>query len=484
MSPQQARPEGLGACALAHAYAEGRLSPEIVTEAVLETARQAGSRFAAFASLNIADARRAAGESAARWRAGTPLSAFDGVPITFKDSFNIAGLPRWHGSAVSEGRVSNHDAAPVRRAREAGLVIVGKTAMPDFGLLMSGLGSRAGVVRNPWNPAHNTAGSSAGAAAALASGAGALAVGTDMVGSVRLPAAVCGLTALHATQGRVAYDPPGAYRGAGPMARSVGDVAGLLEIIGREDAADHVCLPGAFRPAPPREHLEGVRIAVLHRIGWGTPTDPATLAAVDRAAAMLRDAGAQIVPVADFDLTSDDYEAVYRTMVARGVAELMSAPPDRRALVLPQIGAMVDEALLESALSTAFTVRQLAGATLRLAAQLRPFDYVLSPALPLTDFPAEAVGPEPDAPALSRRTMGHMGFACWFNQLGRPAGTLPVLARADGEVPVSVQIAGRRFDDAGVLGVMALLEERRGFSISFPLATSLATGRTNAPEKA
>ncbi|WP_334176205.1 amidase family protein [Pseudoxanthobacter sp.] len=479
MSPQQARPEGLGAGTLARAYADGTLSPVAVTEAVLDAARQAGDTFHAFACLNEADARRAAAESAARWQAGTPLSPFDGVPVTFKDSFNIAGLPRWHGSAVNEGRVSAHDAAPVRRVREAGLVIIGKTTMPDFGLLMSGLSSRAGVVRNPWNPDLNTAGSSAGAAAALACGAGALAIGTDMVGSVRLPAAVCGLTAFHATQGRVAYDPPGAYRGAGPMGRSTADVEGLLAIVGREDAADHVCLPGAFAPAPPPRHLHGLRIAVVRQLGWGTPTDAPTLSATGRAARLLAEAGAEIVPLADFDLAAGDYEAIYRTMVARGLAELMSAPADRRGRILPQIGAMIDEALCESALAVALTGKRVAAATQRLAAQLEPFDYVLSPALPVTGFAAVATGPEPDKGPLSHRTMSHMGFACWFNQLGRPAGTVPVLARP-GTVPVSVQIAGRRFDDAGVLGLMALLEERRGFSVDFPLVSA----RLGAAERA
>ena len=457
----------LDAAQLADAYGQGHLDPCEVTEVMLNAAEAAGQRYNAMTCLNPDDARQAASASAARWRAGTPLGLLDGVPITFKDSFNIAGLPRWHGSAVNTGMVSNADAAPVRRAREAGMPIIGKTSMPDYGLLMSGLSSHSGVIRNPWDCSQNTAGSSAGAAACLAAGVAPLALGTDMVGSVRLPAAVCGLVAIHATQGRVAYDPPGNYRGAGPMARSVADAAALLSVVGQYDAADHFALPGAFSHDARRlDQLRGLRIGVLSRLGHGTPVDSATATAVQQQAALLGELGAEVILLDDFDLSAEDYQAVYHVMVHKGLAELYAQPAERRARVLPQIGTMLDAALLQTALEMDQVHRRIAQAVARLERQLAPFDYLLSPALPVRGFPCDAISPSPALGAMS-----HMGFACWFNQMGRPAGTVPVHQPGDGGCPVSVQIAGRRFDDSGVLQLMALLECQRGFAIVYPTIT-------------
>lgn len=453
---------------LANAYSTGQLDPIEVTEAVLNAAEIAGQRYNAITGLNPEDARQTAHASAIRWRAHNPLSLLDGVPITFKDSFNIAGLPRWHGSAVNTGAVSATDAAPVRRARKAGMVIIGKTSMPDYGLLMSGISSHSGVIRNPWDPSCNTAGSSAGAAACLAAGVAPLALGTDMVGSVRLPAAVCGLVSIHATQGRVAYDPPGNYRGAGPMARTVADAAALLQVVGQYDQADHFALPGAFiHDAQPFEQLRGVRIGILPSLGYGTPVDSATAKAVQRQAELLGQLGAELTWLDDFDLTADDYKAVYHVMVHKGLAELHAQPVERRLLVLPQIATMLDAALLQTALEMDQAHRRIAQAVARLERQLASFDYLLSPAIPVREFACDAISPSPNMGAMS-----HMGFACWFNQLGRPAGTVPVYQPADGGCPVSVQIAGRRFDDSGVLQLMALLERLRGFAIDYPVITS------------
>jgi Asp-tRNA(Asn)/Glu-tRNA(Gln) amidotransferase A subunit family amidase len=151
-------------------------------------------------------------------------------------------------------------------------------------------------------------------------------------------------------------------------------------------------------------------------------------------------------------------------MVHRGLAEFYAAPAARRGLVLPEIARMFDTALGQTALSMDINVKRIANAVARLEKQLAPFDYVLSPVLPVRAFSSEAISPDPREQAMS-----HMGFACWFNQLGRPAGTVPVLDLGKGLCPVSIQIAGRRFDDAGVLKLLSLIERRRGFDISFPI---------------
>src|SRR5881394_4503200 len=141
--------------------------------------------------------------------------------------------------------VLTHDAPAAARVREAGCVILGKTTMPDFGMLSSGLSSIHGITRNPWNTARNTSGSSSGAGAAAAAGYAPLHVGTDIGGSVRLPATHCGIFALKPSLGRVPIYPPYIGRIVGPMTRSVGDAALLMNVIARPDARDFMSLPPA-----------------------------------------------------------------------------------------------------------------------------------------------------------------------------------------------------------------------------------------------
>ncbi|MBM9468517.1 amidase [Nakamurella leprariae] len=457
----------MSAAALTTAYADGSLTPTEVAESALDRADLAAERYAAMASVDLDGALRAARESTARWRAGRPLGPADGVPISFKDSFHVAGLPRWHGTAVSPGPRSQADAAPVRRAREAGMVLVGKTTTPDYAMLMSGLSSQHGVIRNPWDPGSNPAGSSSGAGPSVVSGAVTVAVGTDMIGSVRLPAAVCGLASLKPTQGRIAYDPAGDHRSAGPMARTVDDVELALTVLGRFDDVDQYALPGRYETVSPTPDLTGRRIGVVRSLSWGTSVDEQTLAAVGDAAAALAAAGAQLVELDDLDVTAEDHRAVAWFAVEQGLPDYLARTAADRGRILPAVGRLLEGAFSRTAVDVAMDRHRIAVASERLRRQFTGLDFVLSPVLPVRAFPAEALAPEIDAPELER-SVAHMGFACWFNRLGRPAGTVPVRLPDDGGVPVSVQIAGRRFDDAGVLAVLRRLERARGADIDWP----------------
>jgi aspartyl-tRNA(Asn)/glutamyl-tRNA(Gln) amidotransferase subunit A len=457
---------------LVERYAAGDLSPVEVAEATLAAAAEAREQLAAVSVVNADGARQAAQESAERWWRREPRGSLDGVPVTLKDSFHAIGLPRWNGSACHETTISEHDAAPVKRLREAGAVIVAKTTMPDFAMLMSGLSSRHGVIRNPWDRDTSPGGSSSGAAACLAAGVAPLALGTDMVGSVRVPAALCGLAALCPTRGRVAYDPPATYRSAGPMARTVGDVTSLLEAVGRHDAADHFALPGRFRQATtPRRDLRGVRVGVISELGYGSAPTADAVTAVRSQAAVLADLGAEVERVAPLPVDERDYEAIVVLMTHKGAVELDSLPASRRGLVLPEIAAMLAPIDSLTALGYGESMARLDRAAARVSAALQRYDYILSPTVPV---PAFAAGQVSCNPALGPMSM--MAFVCWFNQIGAPAGSVPVAVGADGGPPLSVQVAGRRFDDGGVLEVMALLESRRGFDVEYPLITARAVG--------
>jgi len=455
----------LSAAELHDAYSAGELSPVEVTEVTLAAAVAAGERFAAVSCLAESDALTAAAASAERWARGQQRGALDGVPVTVKDSFHTIGLPRWHGSECHETTISTTDAAPVRRLREAGAVIVAKTTMPDFAMLMSGMSSRHGLIRNPWHPGTNPGGSSSGAAACLAAGVAPLALGTDMVGSVRVPAALTGLVALCPTRGRIAYDPPATYRSAGPMTRTVADAESLLETVGQHDSADHFALPGGFhRAGEPISDLHGVRIGVIANLDYGSAVTPETAAALDAQVELVAQLGAQVTQIPSLPVEPADYEAIVTLMTQKGALELHSVEPSRRGLLLPEVAAMLEPTYDLTALGHGALMSRLDRTAARVSGFLGQYDYILSPTIPVPAFAVDAVSPDPDLGAMSQ-----MAFVCWFNQIGAPAGSVPVRRAPLGTPPISVQVAGRRFDDAGVLRLMALLEERRGFSIDFPV---------------
>ena len=209
----------LAATELVSLYRKRELSPVEVTEAVLARIAVWEPHIKATWALDPEAARAAARASEARWAKGEPLGPIDGVPSTIKENIATRGTPVPVGTAASLLVPAAHDAPPAARMREAGAVILGKTTMPDYGMLSSGLSSFHALSRNPWDLSKGPGGSSAGAGAAVAAGYGPLHVGTDIGGSLRLPAAWCGIFTLKPSLGRIPFDPPFAGRCAGPMTR-------------------------------------------------------------------------------------------------------------------------------------------------------------------------------------------------------------------------------------------------------------------------
>jgi aspartyl-tRNA(Asn)/glutamyl-tRNA(Gln) amidotransferase subunit A len=221
--------------------------------------------------------------------------------------------------------------------REAGAVILGKTTMPDYGMLSSGLSSLHGVTRNPWRLDRNPSGSSSGAAAAAVAGYGPLHIGTDIGGSVRLPATHCGLFALKPSLGRVPIHPPYMGRVAGPMTRTVEDAALLLDVIARPDVRDFMSLP------PPGKNFcggldaldpKGISIGFIAGMGAGLAVHPEVRAAAHAAAAALEAAGCRVEPVRSF-LTEEMLDGVCRFFEARSHNDFMQLSEARRSRVLP-----------------------------------------------------------------------------------------------------------------------------------------------------
>lgn len=314
----------LSAAELAAGYAGGAFSPVDMTRALLGRLDRLNPELNAFYFTDPDGALAAARASEARWRQGKPLGPLDGVPVSIKDSIAVAGTPMFRGAAPFRSRPpSTMNSPPAARLLEGGAILFGKTTMPDLGLLAAGVSSAHGVTRNPWNTAMNTGGSSSGGAAAVAARLGPLTVGSDLGGSVRLPAALCGLATIKPTQGRIPHLPPSAYRSAGPIARTVKDAALLFGVLAQPDPRDYGALAPDHQTYADLElsNLRGWRIGILDDMGFGAQAEPAIRAVVRRAADCLTDAGADVTavgPLVDVD-PSDAFNSIF---ASRGLHEI------------------------------------------------------------------------------------------------------------------------------------------------------------------
>src|ERR1700741_2901706 len=239
------QPCRMNAVALLKAYRSRALSPVEAMQDVLARIAVFEPHIHATYLLEPERALKAARASEERWRRGEPAGPLDGVPTTIKDNIATKGEPVPLGTAASELKPAPADAPPAARLREAGALLFAKTTMPDYGMLSSGLSSFHPLTRNPWNLTRNPGGSSAGAGAAAAAGYGPLHLGTDIGGSVRLPACWNGIFTLKPSLGRVPVDPPFLGRVVGPMTHTVADSAFLMAELSKPDARDHMSLPPA-----------------------------------------------------------------------------------------------------------------------------------------------------------------------------------------------------------------------------------------------
>ncbi|MFH2132653.1 MAG: amidase family protein, partial [bacterium] len=234
----------LSAQQLLLAFEKKELSPAEVMEAILSQAEAMNPSLNALFGDNPESAMTQARASEQRWQKNRPQGSLDGLPITVKDSIKTIGFPSWHGCRANMQKpLDKEDAPPAARLKEAGAIIFAKTAMPDIGMLACGVSSAHGIVRNAWNTDFNPGGSSAGAATAVAAGIGPCSIGTDGGGSVRIPAAHCGLFGFKPTNGRIPHTPPDPIRTAGPLTRNVADSALLMNVLSQPDSRDFGSLP-------------------------------------------------------------------------------------------------------------------------------------------------------------------------------------------------------------------------------------------------
>jgi aspartyl-tRNA(Asn)/glutamyl-tRNA(Gln) amidotransferase subunit A len=458
------------ATALIDAYRDKRVSPVEATEAALARIARLDGQLNAFCVVDHDGARAAARAAEARWRRGQPLGLVDGVPSTVKDVLLTKGWPTRRGSkTVDPKQPWDEDAPAVARLREAGAVLLGKTTTPEFGWKAIGDSPLTGITRNPWNRAHTTGGSSAGAAAATAVGMGALAIGTDGAGSIRIPSSFTGLFGIKPTFGRVPAYPPSAFgivSHVGPMTRTVSDGALMLTVLAGPDWRDSWALPPDNRDY--RDGLEvgvkGIKIGFSPDLGW-IKVEPDIAAAVDAGARVLAELGATVEPVPPpFPSAHAAELVIWSAPAAKLVGDFTDA---QRALLDPGLIRMAAHGRRYSAveLAAADVVRTNLGQAM--AAFHQRYDLLLTPTLPVPALPVgrDTLDPDPDALWLDWAP-----FTYPFNLTRQPAATVPCGLTKAG-LPIGLQLIGRLYDEPTVLRAARAFERARPFPIC-PMATA------------
>jgi aspartyl-tRNA(Asn)/glutamyl-tRNA(Gln) amidotransferase subunit A len=452
----------LSAVELIQHYRRGALSPLEVVRDALARKERFQPAVNAFCGGDDATVLAQARESEARWAKGQPCGPLDGVPVTIKDNIQVKGWTNFKGSAVTPREPVEEDAPVVARLREAGAVFLGKTCMPEFGWKGLGDSPLTGNTRNPWNTGRTPGGSSSGAAACAALNVGCIHIGTDGAGSIRIPAAFCGVYGIKASYGRVPAWPisvMGFLAHIGPLTRRVEDAALALSVIGQPDARDMTAM---IEPPPDyriglADGVRGLRVAYSPRLGYVKTVDPDIEALVREAAHRFAELGAHVEEV---DPGFADPLETLTTLWSAGAAVAMAPFESQRERIDPGLMRVVEhgKTVTGPAYAEAFLYQRNALAT-RMAAFHEKYDLLLTPALATEAFEAGRETPADgrygeDWPAWTP-------FTYPFNITQQPAATVPCGLTSAG-LPAGLQIVGAFGADALVL------RASRAYEAAFP----------------
>ncbi len=450
----------LSATELLRRYRSGELSPVEATEAALAQIDRHDGTVNAFCLVDPEGALAQARDSADRWAHGEPIGALDGVPTAMKDVFLTKGWPTLKGSQLVDADQRWEVDAPVAASlRESGAVFVGKTTTPELGWKGVTDSPRHGVTRNPWDPSRTAGGSSGGSSVALVLGMSALATGTDGGGSVRIPAGFCGHPGIKPTYGRIPLWPPSPYgtlAHAGPMARTVEDLALMLDVLARPDARDWTAL--APEPSSYLDSLgagvAGLRVAFSADLGFVAVHDEVR-GLVEQAAATFEEMGATVEAV---DPGFQDPMRLFEVLWNSGAAGATSGYGESElALLDPGLRRIVEDGRGYSAVDYVEAVGLRGELGVLMGAFHQRWDLLLTPTLPIPAFEAGRDVPPDSA---DQRWPTWTPFSYPFNLTQQPAASVPCGFTADG-LPVGLQIVGPRHADAMVLRAAAAYETAR-----------------------
>jgi Asp-tRNA(Asn)/Glu-tRNA(Gln) amidotransferase A subunit family amidase len=453
----------LGVRDLLAGYQARAFTPSDVMEAVIAQIARREPELGALYAYDPDNARQLAAESTRRWDRGAACGKLDGVPATVKDLIATHGTPTPLGTAASELAPASADAPPAARLKEAGAIIFAKTTMPDYGMLSSGLSSFHPLTRNPWDVRTNPGGSSSGAGAAAAALYGPLHLGTDIGGSVRLPAGWCGLVGLKPSLGRVPIEPYYMARSAGPMTRTVDDAALMMEVLVQPDARDATSLPKLAVDWQARVgSVRGLRIGLMMEAGCGLPVDPQVAAAVRAAADVFAAEGAAILEVEGV-LTREILDGIDIFWRTRSWDDIARLPETRRQKVLPYILAWASGGETATGREVVAGFNRSYELRRRCAALFTQVDVVLSPVSPTLSFPAEFASPLNDP----QRPFEHITFTLPWSMSEQPAISINCGFSREGW-PIGLQIATPRYADEQAVALARWYEDRRGPITSWP----------------
>lgn len=463
--------DGVGLAALIR---ERKISPAEALDAAVERVARHDPKVNAVVQTMVDEARRAIAR-------GLPAGPFTGVPFMLKDlGLLYAGTPTRNGSRLFNDFVPDHDGTLTERYRAAGLVIMAKTNTPEFGLNMSTEPVLHGPTRNPYDPSLSAGGSSGGSAAAVATGMVPLAHATDGGGSIRIPAANCGLVGLKTTRLRNPLGPDIAESLAGMsvahcVSRTVRDSAVLLDATHGPAPGDPYAAPPPTRPfaqelgAPPGR----LRIGLVTASPAGTPIDARCVHATEDVGRLCESLGHAVEPAT----VTVDVEPLLRALwivfgaTVRNHIDLRLAALGRPLAaddVEPATRAWAEEGRKQGAVDYLRGVQTLHATGRRIALMMERFDVLLLPTLADPPLPLGTIDmAEPDARLYFDRLFKRLPFTPLFNISGQPAIQLPLAWSAEG-LPIGVQFAGRFGDEATLIRLAAQLEAARPWSQRHP----------------
>ena len=456
----------LSAIDLLDGYRARRFTPRDVIEEVIAALETTHASCNAVVTPMYAQARADADAATAAWASGHKPGRLAGVPVTVKDLVYVAGVPALGGAPTKRDFVPTADAAAVTALKSAGAILTCKTTTCEAGYKLTADSPVSGITRNPWDPARTSGGSSGGAAAAVAAGCGPLAIGTDGVGSIRVPSSFCGVVGLKPTFGLVprspGFSPPSwaSLAHTGPIARTVADTALLLEVIAAHDLRDAASLPigsRSFDVNPGR--LDGLKIGTSVDLGFAA-VDADVRKAFLSASETLAGLGAGLVS----DCLALAPDMLDRILKPIAYTEQAAAVANRDSEAL---AASDDDYRDVIACGSTYSGVDYMEASYRRSALRSSFldlfqkvDALVTPTVAVTAFRAGKLGVDRVADTAVDRHLGWSPFSWPINLTGLPAATVPCGFDGNG-LPIGLQIVAPWLGEALILQIAAAFERAR-----------------------
>ena len=459
----------LSASQMSAAFKSGELSPVEIVEESFRRLNAWEPHVNAFVHVDYEGARAAAKNAEIRWKNGAPLSPLDGVPVAVKDLVAVSQMPYRRGSEVwPEGIIAETDAPVVARLREAGTIIIGKTATPDSGCRIVTESAVHGITRNPYDLRCTPGGSSGGSSVAIATGVVPIAIGTDGAGSIRIPAASCNHFGLKPSFGRIPIHPPSLFAPhavTGPMSGTVEDTALAYNIVTRPESRDPYAMPygnidwcnGLTTT------ISGMRIAYSEDLGSGVSIDAEIRGALHSTIRALRELGAHVEEV-EFSWPCDPHEVFqvfWQTMYWNSYRALSEAQQERVDKLITSAAEKGSTISLSRYLS-ASNGRQAMAQKMQMFHQ--DFPVLLTPVMPVPPYAVGRSTPEP----LAEDDWLWCPFTYPFNLTQQPAASVPAGLTQAG-LPIAVQLAAANGNEHDLLRVAAALEQIRPWAETQPV---------------